>query len=116
MRHRKKRQKLGRTHSQRRALLRSLITSLVLKERIITTEGKAKKTRSFLEKIISRSRNNTLTNQRILLRDFSPKVVDKLIKEIGPRYKERPGGYSRIIKTSSRKNDTASMVIIELIK
>ena len=116
MRHRKKRQKLARTPEQRRAILRSLITAVILKERIVTTEGKAKRLKPVLEKTITRAKSNTLANRRILLKDFSPKVVDKLIKEIGPRYKERQGGYSRIIKIALRKNDTAPMVIIELVK
>lgn len=116
MRHRKKRQKLTKTISQRRALLRSLISSIILKEKIITTEGRAKKVRPFLEKVISRAKKDNLANRRLLLRDFSLKVVNKLMKEIGPRYKDRPGGYLRIIKMGLRKDDAAPMVIIELIK
>jgi len=116
MRHRKKRQKLTKTIGQRRALLRSLISSIILKERIITTEGKAKKIKPFLEKYISRAKEDTLANRRFLLREFSSKVVNKLIKELGPRYKTRSGGYSRLIKINLRKNDAAQMAIIELIK
>ena len=116
MRHRKKRQKLTKTKDQRRALLRSLISALILKEKIITTEAKAKKMRPFLEKVISRAKDNTLANQRFLLRDFSLKVVNKLMKQIGPRYKDRSGGYSRIFKINSRKDDNAKMAIIELLK
>lgn len=116
MRHRKKKLKLTRTKDQRRALLRSLASSLILKERIITTEAKAKKLRPFLEKAISRAKEDNLANRRFLLRDFSLKVVGKLMKEIGPRYKERHGGYSRIIKINPRKTDSAKMAIIELIK
>jgi large subunit ribosomal protein L17 len=116
MRHRKKKFKLTRTKDQRRALLRLLASSVILKERIITTEAKAKKLRPFLEKSISKARENTLAKRRLLLKNFSPKVVDKLMKEIGPRYKERPGGYSRVIKINPRKTDSAKMAIIELIK
>lgn len=116
MRHKKKKKKLTRSKDQRRALLRSLASSLILKEKIVTTENKAKKLRPFLEKSISRSRKDTLANRRLLLKSFSPEVVDKLMKEIGPRYKERSGGYSRIIKTSPRKTDSARMAIIELVK
>ena len=116
MRHRKKKNKLTRSKDQRRALLRSLASSLILKEKIVTTENKAKKLRPFLEKSISRSRKDTLANRRLLLKNFSPAVVDKLMKEIGPRYKERSGGYSRIIKTNPRKTDSAKMAIIELVK
>jgi len=116
MRHRKKRQKLTKTIDQRKAILRSLISALILKEKIITTEAKAKKLRPFLEKAISRAKQTNITNRRFLLKDFSLKAVDKLLKEIGPRYKDRAGGYSRIIKIDSRKNDAAKMAIIELIK
>lgn len=116
MRHRKKKLKLIKSKDQRRALLRSLASSLILKEKITTTEGKAKKLRSFLEKSISRARKDTLTNRRILLKDFSLQVVNKLVKELGPRYKDRPGGYSRIIKINPRKTDSAKMAIIELVK
>jgi len=116
MRHRKKKLKLTRTKDQRRALLRSLASSVILKERIITTEAKAKKLRPFLEKAISRAKEDNLANRRFLLRDFSLKVVGKLMKEIGPRYKERHGGYSRIIKINPRKTDSAKMAIIQLIK
>lgn len=116
MRHRKKKLKLTKTRDQRRALLRSLASSLIFKERIITTEAKAKKLRPFLEKSISRSRKNTVANQRLLLKDFSKKVVNKLIRELGPRYKDRSGGYSRIIKIIPRKTDSARMAIIELVK
>jgi len=116
MRHRKKRQKLTKTIAQRRALLRSLLSAIILKEKIITTEGKAKKIRPFLEKTISKAKKNSLANRRLLLRDFSPKIVNRLMKEIGPRYKNRPGGYSRIIKMGRRKDDAAPMAIIELIK
>lgn len=115
MRHRKKRNKLTKSKDQRRTLLRSLASSLILKEEIITTEAKAKKMRPFLEKSISRARKDTLANRRLLLKDFSLKIVNKLMKELGPRYKDRPGGYSRIIKINSRKTDSAKMAIIELI-
>jgi len=116
MRHRKKRFKLTKNQNQRKAFLRNLASSLILKERIITNEARAKKLRPFLEKSISRARENNLTNKRFLLRDFSIKVVDKLLKDIGPRYKNQPGGYTRLIKTNTRKIDAAKMVIMELVK
>lgn len=116
MRHQKKRLKLTKSRDQRKALLRSLVSSLILKEKITTTEAKAKKLRSFLEKSISRAKRDNLANRRMLLKDFSKKVLNKLTKELGPRYKDRPGGYSRIIKISPRRTDSAKMAIIELIK
>lgn len=115
MRHRKKRNKLTRSKDQRRLLLRSLASSLILKEKIITTEAKAKKVRPFLEKSISRAKKDNLANRRLLLKDFSPKIVNKLFKDLGPKYKDRPGGYFRLIKINPRKSDSAEMVIIELI-
>lgn len=116
MRHAKKKQKLGSSFHQRKAILRSLATALILKERISTTEIKAKKLRPFLEKAISRARKNDLAARRILLQDFAPRIVDKLIKEIGPRYAAQPGGYTRIMKTGARKADAAQMVLMELVK
>jgi len=116
VRHRKKRNKLTRSKDQRRILLRSLASSLILKEKIITTEAKAKKLRPFLEKSISRAKKDVLINKRLLLKDFSKKVVNKLFEELGPRYKNRPGGYCRIIKINPRKTDSAKMAIIELVK
>lgn len=116
MRHRKKKNKITKTKNQRRAIYCLMVSSLILKERITTTEAKAKKIRPFLEKSISRAKQDTLANKRFLLRDFSLKAVNKLFKEISPRYKDRSGGYSRIIKTEPRQNDSAKMVIIELIK
>jgi large subunit ribosomal protein L17 len=116
MRHRKKRQKLGSSFHQRKAILRSLASHIISRERIFTTEGKAKKVRPFLEKVISRAKENTLANRRILLTDFTPRVTNKLLKEIGPRYAGHNGGYTRIMKTTARKSDAAKMVLIELIK
>ncbi len=116
MRHRNKKQKLGSSFHQRKAILRLLASAVILKERIFTTEGKAKKLRPFLEKAITKAKKNTLANRRLLLMDFTPRVVDKLIKEIGPKYINRVGGYTRIMKTTNRKADSAKMVFIELIK
>lgn len=115
MRHRKKKLKLTKTKNQRRALLQSLASSLILKEKIITTEAKAKKLKPVLEKYISRARKDTLANRRLLLKNLSPKIVNKLMKELGPRYKDRAGGYSRVIKINPRKTDSAKMAIIELV-
>lgn len=116
MRHRKRKNKLTKTRDQRRALLRSLASSLIIKEKITTTETKAKRLKPFLEKAITRAKKDTLTNKRALLKDFSKKVVDKLFKKLGPEYKNRPGGYCRIIKINPRKTDSAKMAIIELIR
>ncbi len=107
--------KLSREKDQRKALMRSLARSLILKKRIKTTKAKAKEVSVFAEKAITKAKKGDLHAQRMLLKSFSPIVVNKLIKEIGPNYKERPGGYTRIIKLGQRKSDASEMVIIELV-
>lgn len=116
MRKRKKGRKLHRKSDQRRALLKSLASALILNEKIKTTEAKAKEVSSFIEKFITIAKNKNLASRRLLAKFFSKKIVKKLVDEIGPRYKERKGGYIRIIKLGPRKSDGAKMVIIELVK
>ncbi len=116
MRKRKKGRKLSRKRDQRKALLRSLASSFLLKEKIETTEAKSKEISRFLEKQISRAKIGNLASRRILSGFFSSRIVKKLVNEIGPRYKERKGGYTRIIKLGPRKSDGAKMAIIELVK
>lgn len=115
MRKRKKGKKLSRKRDQRRALLKSLASSLLLKEKIKTTEAKAKALRSFIERKINRAKIGDLASRRLLARYFSPKIVKKL-GELALRYKERQGGYTRIIKLGPRKSNGAEMAIIELVK
>ena len=90
--------------------------SLILKEKIETTEAKAKEVSRFVEKKITRSRIDNPQNRRILSGFFTKGAVSKLFTEIGPRFKERKGGYTRIIKLGPRKSDGAKMAIIELLK
>ena len=116
MRKRKKGRKLNRKRDQRKALLKSLAQSLILKEKIKTTEIKAKELAPFIAKEISRAKIDNLQSRRILRKFFSKEVIKKLITEIAPRYKERKGGYTRIIKLGPRKSNGAKMAIIELIK
>lgn len=115
MRKRKKGRKLHRKRNQRKALLKSLANSLILKEKIKTTEAKAKEISGFVEKFITKAKKDNLSSRRFLARFFSPQIVKKLVEEIGPRYKERKGGYTRIIKLGPRKSDGAKMAIIELL-
>jgi len=115
MRKKKKGRKLHRKRDQRRSLLKSLARELFLKERIKTTEAKAKELRSFAEKFIERAKEKNLSNVRYLRRYFGKDVVKKLFEEIGPKYKERKGGYTRILKLGPRKSDGAKMAIIELV-
>lgn len=109
MRHHKKGRKLGRDKDQRTALMKSLIRSLIIHERISTTEAKAKEMRPKMEKLVSRARIDTVANRRIAAaRIGDPLAVKKLFTAIAPRYKERAGGYTRIVKrvvkADGRKN------------
>ncbi|MBZ9569379.1 50S ribosomal protein L17 [Patescibacteria group bacterium] len=116
MRKRKRGRKLSRKRNQRQAVLKSLASALISNERIRTTEAKVKELRPFVEKFITRTKKRDLASRRLLAKFFSRRVVKKLIDEIGPRYKERSGGYTRIIKLGPRKSDGARMAIIELVK
>ncbi|MEK7663949.1 MAG: 50S ribosomal protein L17 [Patescibacteria group bacterium] len=107
---------LSRPKNQRKALLKSLSTSLFLYGKIKTTEAKAKELSSTAERFITRAKNNKMSEKRILARVLSPIVLKKLFEEIAPQYSSRQGGYTRIIKLGARKSDGAKMVIIELVK
>jgi len=116
MRKRQKGRKFNRESGQRNALLKGLATALILKEKIQTTEAKAKEASSYVEKFITTAKKGDLNAQRKLLQSLSPKVVKKLIKEIAPRYKERHGGYTRVVKLGRRFSDGSKMALIEFIK
>lgn len=117
MRKQKRGRKFSRKRDQRAALLKSLSSALILKEKIKTTEAKAKELRTFIEKKITLAKKkNSISARRLLAKTFSPRVVKKMVDEIAPRYKTRSGGYTRIIKFGLRKFDGARMAIIELIK
>lgn len=116
MRHRVKGKKLQRNTAQRRALLRNLVTSFLEKERINTTLAKAKATRPLAEKMITLAKRDTLHSRRQALKFiFKKPVVKKLFEELGPRFSERPGGYTRIVKVGPRAGDGAEMAVLELI-
>lgn len=116
MRKRKKGRKLSREKSQRRALLKSLASALLLNEKIKTNETKAKEVSGLVEKFITQAKKDNLASRRLLTQFFPKKIVKKLMEELGPRYKERKGGYTRIIKLGPRKSNGAKMAIIELVK
>ena len=97
-------------------MLKTLVGSIVLKEKVKTTEAKAKSARSLVEKAITSSKKGGLAVRRLLAKSLAEKAVQKLVKELGPRYKDRQGGYTRITKLGPRKIDGARMAIIELIK
>lgn len=115
MRKRAKGRILSREKDQRKALLSSLARGLILKGKIQTTESKAKEVSVFAEKCITKAKIGTLHSRRELLKIFSEDVAQKIVQEIAPRYKERQGGYTRVIKAGARKSDGARMAFIELV-
>ena len=116
MRHRKKGRQLGRQTKHRWALFRSLVTSLLEHERIETTEAKAKEIRGFTDRMITLGKKGTLPARRQALAFIRSKdVVSKLFSDVAPRFKDRPGGYTRMVKTRRRIGDAAKLVAIELV-
>ena len=116
MRHRKKIAKLGRKPAARKRMLRSLVTSLILEERITTSLARAKAARSAAERIITKGRNDTVHARRHVARFvYGSKAVQKLFNELGPRYVDRNGGYTRILKLGPRRGDAAEACILELV-
>jgi large subunit ribosomal protein L17 len=116
MRHRKTTPKLGRKPDARKRMLRSLVTSLLLQERINTSLGKAKATRSQAEKIITRGKVDSLHARRLVAGAiYGSEAVKKVFEVLGPRYAERPGGYTRIMKLGPRRGDAAEACILELV-
>lgn len=118
MRHRIKGRKFSRCSQHRLSMLKNLSISLIIHEQIVTTLSKAKELRPYVEKFITIAKNNnTLHGRRLLLSRLhnSKLVVDKLFNILSIRYKDRKGGYSRIIKFKTRNGDCASMAVIELI-
>lgn len=101
---------------ERKALFKSLISSLVLKERIKTTEAKAKAIKGDVDKLITKVKKNEDFARRFLTKSLSPVALEKLIKKIVPRFKDRPGGYTRIIRLGKRSSDHASMVMMEWVE
>ena len=116
MRHQKKNNTLGRVKAQREALMKSLAESLILHGAIETTSAKAKALRTFVEPLITTAKRGTLADRRTLIAKlYTDKVVKKLMDEVGPQYKDRIGGYTRITKIGFRPNDGAEKVRIELV-
>jgi len=107
--------KFSREKDQRKALIKSLARALFLHGKIETTQAKAKELSPFVQKIITKAKKNDLACTRALLAYFSKKTTQKIINEIAPKYKDRKGGYVRIIKKGPRKSDRAKMAIIELV-
>jgi large subunit ribosomal protein L17 len=117
MRHRVGGRKLQRTSSHRAALFRNMAAALIKHEQITTTTAKAKELRPYVEKLITLAKRGGLHARRQALSELGQDrfVVHKLFEEIAPRYSERPGGYTRIIKLGPRRSDSTEMVFLELV-
>ena len=116
MRHRKKGRGLSRSPSHRKATLRNMATSLFRHERITTTTARAKELRPYAERLITLARRGDLHARRLAARRIADReILGKLFDDIGPRYAERPGGYTRVLKLGNRQGDAADMALIELV-
>ncbi|ABL98450.1 50S ribosomal protein L17 [Shewanella amazonensis] len=116
MRHRKSGRQLNRNSSHRQAMFRNMASSLVRHEIIKTTAVKAKELRRVVEPLITLAKSDSVANRRLAFaRTRDQEVVGKLFNELGPRYQERPGGYTRILKCGLRAGDKAPMAYIELV-
>ncbi len=117
MRHKKKGRKLGRTSAHRKAMLANMAIALIEHERIKTTEPKSKELRRTAEKLITLAKRGDLHARRLAARTIRDKeILKKLFEDIGPRYTERNGGYTRITKLGTRFGDGAPMAVIELVE
>ncbi|MEI8202114.1 MAG: 50S ribosomal protein L17 [Bacteroidota bacterium] len=116
MRHGKKFNHLGRTHSHRKAMLSNMASSLILHKRITTTLAKAKSLRVYVEPLITKSKEDTTHSRRTVFSYLQSKeAVTELFKEVSVKIANRPGGYTRILRTDSRLGDNAEMCIVELV-
>ena len=117
MRHRKSGRKLNRNSPQRSALKKNLAISIIEHESVKTTLAKAKEIRGFLEPLVTLAKDNTVANQRLAYsRLQSKEAVAKLFDELGPRYKDRPGGYLRVVKRGYRPGDKAPAAQVEFVQ
>jgi large subunit ribosomal protein L17 len=109
--------KLSRNSSHRKALLQNLVRSVILEESIRTTTPKAKEARRLVERVITKARENTLASRRVVHKTVRDQAaLAKLFETIGPRFKARPGGYTRLIHVQNRVGDNAPMAILELVE
>ena len=112
----KKGPRLGGSPSHQRKMLANLAASLIEEERITTTAARAKQLRPYVEKMVTKARRGDLHARRLVLRKIQDtEVVTKLFDDVGPRYADRPGGYTRIVKLGPRRGDGAEMAIIEFV-
>ncbi len=117
MRHHNNVRKFGRDKTQKRALLNSLALNLIVREKIKTTLPKAKELRPFVEKLITNAKKGDLATRRVIMSKLSNggKEVKKLFEVLAPKYKDKKGGYTRVLKLGARKSDGAPMAIIEFV-
>ena len=117
MRHSNSKRKFGRVKNQRNALLSSLALNLIVRGKIKTTEPKAKELRPFIEKLVTNAKKGNLATRRLIISKLSNRgpEVKKLFEVIAPKYKERSGGYTRVLKLGVRKSDGAKMAVIEFV-
>jgi large subunit ribosomal protein L17 len=117
MRHHNNQRKFGRGKMERRALLSSLALNLIVREKIKTTEPKAKELRPFIEKLITGAKKGNLATRRLTISKLSNRSseVKKLFEILAPRYADKKGGYTRVLKLGARKSDGAPMAIIEFV-
>ncbi|NOY37550.1 MAG: 50S ribosomal protein L17 [Chlorobi bacterium] len=116
MRHRKGFNHLGRTNTHRKAMLTNMASSLIIHKRIRTTTAKAKALRIYIEPLLTKSKEDTTHSRRIVFRYLQDKeAVTELFREVSPKIADRPGGYTRILRTGNRLGDNADMCIIELV-
>ena len=110
--------KLGRDNKHRRSMLANQTKDVIMNEKIVTTETRAKEVRKFVVKMITYGKNGNLVSRRQALAFLQndTEAVKKVFEELAPRYKDRNGGYTRILKTEERRGDNALMVILELVK
>ena len=116
MRHRKSGRRLNRDAAHRQAMYRNMVASLVTHEMIRTTVPKAKELRRVVEPLITRAKADSVANRRVVFSRIRDRdTVTKLFDELGPRYQQRPGGYTRILKCGFRPGDQAPMALVELV-
>ena len=116
MRHHSNTRKFGREKNQRHALMRSLACNLIRDSRIKTTLMKAKEIRPYVEKLVTKAKNNTLANRRLVMAKIhSTTEVKALFEKLGPKYADRKGGYTRIIRLPKRELDASPMALIEFV-
>jgi len=117
MKHKISGKKLSLNHDQRKALFKNLINSLILQGQIKTTEAKAKAVKRLVEKLITKGKEQTLHARRLIAAFLqNKKAVNKIVDELAPLFKKRPGGYTRIVRLGERRGDGAPMVKLELVE